>query len=169
MTQIASTQAPPLNQMFERLIATSSVSSVQPDRDESNLPVLEPVGDWLRAAGFRVELLELPGRPGKANLLGTLGNGPGGLVLAGHSDTVPYDAALWRHDPLRLTEAQGRLYGLGTSDMKSFLALAIEAARGLDPKRLHQPLMILATADEESAMHGARALTLAGRPLGRAA
>lgn len=167
MIHLPATQPPDLTLMIERLIATSSVSSVQPDRDESNLPVLEPLGDWLRAAGFRVELLELPGRPGKANLLGTLGSGPGGLVLAGHSDTVPYDAALWRHDPLRLTEDQGRLYGLGTSDMKSFLALAIEAARGLDPKRLHQPLMILATADEESAMHGARALTLAGRPLGR--
>jgi acetylornithine deacetylase len=51
--------------------------------------------------------------------------------------------------------------------MKSFLALAIEAARGLAARDLRQPLVILATADEESAMHGARALVAAGRPLGR--
>ncbi len=71
------------------------------------------------------------------------------------------------HDPLKLSEDAGRLYGLGTADMKSFLGLAIEAARGLKAKDLKQPLIILATADEESAMHGAHALVNAGRPLGR--
>jgi acetylornithine deacetylase len=114
-----------------------------------------------------VEILDIPGAPEKANLLATLGAGPGGLVLAGHTDTVPFDEPLWSQDPLKLTERDGRYYGLGTSDMKSFLALAIEAARGLDPARLKQPLMILATADEESTMQGARALAAAGRPLGR--
>ncbi len=167
MPATASAEPPELMSMLRTLIGTPSVSSVQPAWDQSNRPVLEPLADWLRAAGFRVEWLEIPGHPDKANLLGTLGSGPGGLVLAGHSDTVPFDAALWQHDPLKLTEDGGRLYGLGTADMKSFLALAIEAARGLDAKRLTQPLMILATADEESAMHGARALVAAGRPLGR--
>jgi acetylornithine deacetylase len=167
MIQIPSTEAPQLQAMLEQLIATPSVSSVQPAWDQSNRPVLERLAAWLDAAGFRVEWLEIPGHPDKANLLGTLGSGPGGLVLAGHSDTVPFDATLWQHDPLALTEDGGRLYGLGTSDMKSFLALAIEAARGLDASRLRHPLMILATADEESAMHGARALVAAGRPLGR--
>jgi acetylornithine deacetylase len=97
----------------------------------------------------------------------TLGSGPGGLVLSGHADTVPFDAHLWQHDPLKLSEDNGRFYGLGTADMKAFLALAIEAARGLSAADLKQPLIILATADEESAMHGARALVDAGRPLGR--
>jgi acetylornithine deacetylase len=111
--------------------------------------------------------MDVPGQPEKANLIATLGRGPGGLVLSGHADTVPFDAHLWRHDPLALTEADGRLYGLGTADMKAFLGLAIEAARGLDAADLARPLIILATADEESAMHGARALVDAGRPLGR--
>ena len=51
--------------------------------------------------------------------------------------------------------------------MKSFLALAAEAARGLRAQDLRRPLVILATADEESSMDGARALVAAGRPLGR--
>jgi acetylornithine deacetylase len=88
-------------------------------------------------------------------------------VLSGHADTVPFDAPLWQHDPLKLSEDGGRFYGLGTADMKSFLGIAIEAARGLSAADLKQPLIILATADEESAMHGARALVEAGRPLGR--
>ena len=161
------TQAPPLVTMLQGLIGTLSVSSVTPAFDHSNRPLIALLAGWLEAAGFRVEILEIPGHPDKANLLGTLGSGPGGLVLAGHTDTVPFDAPLWSHDPLKLTEADGRYYGLGTSDMKSFLALAIEAARGLSPADLKRPLMILATADEESAMTGARALVTAGRPLGR--
>jgi acetylornithine deacetylase len=167
MTHSPASEAPPLQTMLSGLISIPSVSSVSPTWDQSNRPVLEQLAHWLQAAGFRVEMLDIPGHPDKANLLGTLGDGPGGLVLAGHSDTVPFDQALWQHDPLRLTEEQGRLYGLGTSDMKSFLGLAIEAARGLDASLLKHPLMILATADEESAMHGARALVQAGRPLGR--
>jgi len=153
--------------MLQGLIGSLSVSSITPAFDHSNRPLIALMAGWLESAGFRVEVLEIPGHPDKANLLGTLGSGAGGLVLAGHTDTVPFDAPLWSYDPLKLTEADGRYYGLGTSDMKSFLALAIEAARGLNPADLTQPLMILATADEESAMTGARALVDAGRPLGR--
>ena len=160
-------QPPPLVQMLRGLIGNLTVSSITPGFDHSNRGLLAQLAGWLEGAGFRVEILDIPGQPDKANLLATLGQGPGGLVLAGHTDTVPFDAHLWRHDPLKLTEADGRYYGLGTSDMKSFLALAAEAARGLDPAELRQPLMILATADEESTMSGARALVDAGRPLGR--
>src|SRR5690606_16044950 len=45
----------------------------------------------------------------------------------------------------------------------------IEAVRGLQGQPLKQPLLVLATCDEESSMAGARALADAGRPLGRAA
>ncbi|WP_295579302.1 acetylornithine deacetylase [uncultured Lamprocystis sp.] len=162
-----SKQAPALLPMLQGLIGTLSVSSLAPAFDHSNRPLIDLLAGWLDAAGFRVEILPIPGHPGKTNLLATLGAGPGGLVLAGHTDTVPYDEPYWSYDPLALTEADGRYYGLGTSDMKSFLALAIEAARGLTPRDLTRPLMILATADEESSMTGARALVDTGRPLGR--
>lgn len=160
-------QVPDLQSMLEGLIAAPSVSSVNPETDQGNMAVIDVLAPWLEDAGFRVEIMNLPGQPAKANLIATLGAGPGGLVLSGHTDTVPYDAARWNHDPFKLTEDGGLFYGLGTSDMKSFLALAIEAARGLSAKDLKQPLTILATADEESSMSGARALVEAGRPLGR--
>ena len=167
MPQLSRQTAPTLRTMLEGLIATPSVSSVTPDWDQSNQPLLALLAGWLADAGFRVETLEIPGHPGKANLVATLGRGPGGLVLSGHADTVPFDAHLWQHDPLKLSEDSGRFYGLGTADMKAFFALAIEAARGLSAAELQRPLIILATADEESAMHGARALVDAGHPLGR--
>lgn len=169
MGKTTDSSAPPLREMLERLIATPSVSSVDPRLDQSNRPVLDLLANWCEAAGFRVELLSVPGQPDKGNLIATLGGGePGeGLVLSGHADTVPFDEHLWRHDPLRLTEADGRLYGIGTADMKSFLGLALEAARGFRATDLKRPLILLATADEESAMHGARALVELKRALGR--
>jgi len=81
--------------------------------------------------------------------------------------TVPYDQGRWSHDPFTLTRKHGRLYGLGTSDMKGFFALVVEAVRDLDLSTLTQPLTILATADEESSMHGAKALVTENRRLGR--
>jgi acetylornithine deacetylase len=160
-------QPPPLRAMLENLIALPTVSSVRPELNMGNRHLIDRLAEWLTDAGFRVEIMELPNQPDKANLIATLGTGPGGLVLSGHTDTVPYDAGRWRRDPFGITEENGRLYGLGTSDMKSFLALALEAARGLSAKDMQQPLTLLATADEESSMSGARALVQAGRPLGR--
>jgi acetylornithine deacetylase len=153
--------------MLARLIAIPSVSSVNPAFDQGNRDLVDEVAGWMASAGFAVEIIPIPGKPNKANVIGTLGQGPGGLVLAGHTDTVPCDEHRWTHDPFKLTEADGRLYGLGTSDMKSFIALALEAARGLDAAALKQPLILLATADEESSMAGAETLVRLGRPKAR--
>ena len=158
---------PTLKQQFAALLAAPSVSCTQPRLDQSNKLVIDLLASWLSELGFACELQEV--QPGKFNLLATLGTGPGGLVLAGHSDTVPYDEALWQSDPLKLTERDGRWYGLGSCDMKGFFALVIEAVRELHQQPFKQPLLILATCDEESSMSGARALADAGRPLGRAA
>ncbi len=162
-----SNNPPTLIEMMSALIATPSVSSVNTGWDQSNLAVIELLEGWLSSAGFKTEVMPIPDQPDKANLIATLGTGADGLVLAGHTDTVPFDGELWRYDPLKLTEADGRLYGLGTSDMKGFFALALEAARGLEAKQLKQPLIILATADEESSMSGAKALVDANRRMGR--
>jgi len=158
---------PPLKEQFAALIAAPSVSCTQPGWDQSNLAVIELLATWLGELGFSCEIQSVA--PGKANLLASLGSGPGGLVLAGHSDTVPFDAALWQSDPLRLSEQGDRWVGLGVCDMKGFFPLVIEAVRGLQGQPLQQPLLVLATCDEESSMSGARALADAGRPLGRAA
>ena len=158
---------PSLREQFAALIAAPSVSCTQPNWDQSNAPVIELLAAWLGDLGFTCETQQIA--PGKFNLLASYGSGPGGLVLAGHSDTVPFDAALWQTDPLKLSEVGDRWVGLGSCDMKGFFVLAIEAVRPLLDQPFQQPLLILATCDEESSMAGARALAAAGRPLGRAA
>ena len=158
---------PSLKDQFAALIAAPSVSCTQPALDQSNRAVIDLLASWLGDLGFACEIQQVT--PGKFNLLASRGSGPGGLVLAGHSDTVPYDPQLWHSDPLKLTETDGRWVGLGSCDMKGFFALVIEAVRPLLEHDFKQPLLILATCDEESSMSGARALAEAGRPLGRAA
>lgn len=162
-----SKSCPDLVTMLSQLIASPSVSCTQPDWDQSNLPVIELLEGWLSHLGFDTEVMPIAGRPGKANLIATLGKGPGGLVLSGHTDTVPFNAQRWQSDPFKLTEKENRFYGLGTCDMKGFFPIAIEAAKKFLDQSLKQPLIILATADEESSMSGARALATSGKPKAR--
>ncbi len=153
---------PRYKDFLRQLVAEPSVSCAVPSWDMSNQRVIEHLANWLEGLGFSCEIIPIPNHPGKFNLLATLGKGDGGLVFAGHSDTVPYDEHLWQSDPLELTEKEGRLYGLGATDMKGFFPAVLEAVKGLDARKLKQPIMLLATADEESSMSGARALVEAG-------
>ena len=138
---------PKLITQLNELVALPSVSSTNPRIDLSNKPVIDRLASWLEELGFACEIMAVPDHPGKYNLIATLGSGPGGLVLAGHTDTVPFDGHLWQQDPLKLTERDGRFYGLGSADMKGFFPIAIEAARTFIDQPLQQPLIILATAD----------------------
>lgn len=166
-SQPTNPQCPDILTMLAELISSPSVSCTHEALDQSNLGVIEKLESWLSDLGFKTEVMPVPGAPNKANLIATLGSGPGGLVLSGHTDTVPCNDELWSSDPFRLTERDNRFYGLGTCDMKGFFPLAITAAKAFLDKPLQQPLIILATADEESSMNGARALAEAGRPKAR--
>ena len=161
---------PPPLEMLKTLVGEPSVSCTDRERDQGNLGVVEHLAGWLEDLGFEVEVMPLPEKPGKGNLIARRGGGGGGgLVLAGHTDTVPCDEALWRDDPFSLLERDGRYYGLGSCDMKGFFPLALAAARRHADSKLAQPLTIVATADEESSMDGARYLAAQGIPKAAAA
>ena len=149
---------PATHDMLEKLISSPSVSSNHPHIDNSNLPVIHLLADWLDGMGFDVDIQVLPEQKNKANLIARLGSGDDGLVLSGHTDTVPCDESLWDYDPFKFTQVNNRYYGLGTSDMKSFFALVITALNDINIRKLNKPLILLATADEESSMSGAKAL-----------
>ena len=153
-------------EMLETLVAAPSVSCTDAERDQGNLGVVNHLANWLEDLGFDIEVLPLPNKPGKGNLVARRGasDGEGGIVLAGHTDTVPCDESLWRSDPFTLSEREGRFYGLGSCDMKGFFPLALAAAERHAEARLQRPLTIVATADEESSMDGARYLAERGIP-----
>jgi acetylornithine deacetylase len=73
------------------------------------------------------------------------------IAFAGHLDTVPDTG--WIRNPFELVMEDGRIYGLGTTDMKGPIAAFVTAAQSLDP--VAQPILIF-TADEEAGKQGVR-------------
>ncbi|EGI4490052.1 M20/M25/M40 family metallo-hydrolase, partial [Escherichia coli] len=147
---------PPFIEIYRALIATPSISATEEALDQSNADLITLLADWFKDLGFNVEVQPVPGTRNKFNMLASCGQGAGGLLLAGHTDTVPFDDGRWTRDPFTLTEHDGKLYGLGTADMKGFFAFILDALRDVDVTKLKKPLYILATADEETSMAGAR-------------
>jgi acetylornithine deacetylase len=114
--------APRALELAQTLVRINTVS------DNSNLPLIHFVRDELQKLGVRSRLSYNAERT-KANLFATLGEGkPAGLILSGHTDTVPWDGQAWTVDPLGAVVRDGRLYGRGSADMKSFIALALAHA-----------------------------------------
>ena len=152
---------PPFIELYRALIATPSISATDSALDQSNEALINLLAGWFADLGFRVEIQPVPDTRHKFNLLASIGEknigkGNGGLLLAGHTDTVPFDEGRWTRDPFTLTEHDNKLYGLGTADMKGFFAFILDAVRDIDASKLSKPLYILATADEETTMAGAR-------------
>lgn len=157
------TELETIKRRLATLVATPSVSSANPTIDLSNRPLVELLADWHADAGFETEIQTVNEAGTKVNLIARLGEGRGGLVLSGHTDTVPYNAELWTTDPFELSERDARLYGLGAADMKCFFPIVLAALAGIDRGSLRAPLTVFATADEESSMAGARCLLESGR------
>lgn len=150
------TKLPPFIELYRELIATPSISATESALDQSNETLINLLAGWFRDLGFTVEVQPVPGTRHKFNLLAKSGIGAGGLLLAGHTDTVPFDDGRWTRDPFTLTEHDNKLYGLGTADMKGFFAFILDSLRDVDVAKLQKPLYILATADEETTMAGAK-------------
>jgi acetylornithine deacetylase len=158
---------PKFDDMLTTLVSEPSISSTTPDIDRSNLRVIEHLANWLDGIGFNTELMPLPDNPKKANLIASYGpslDERGGLVLAGHTDTVPYDESKWQTDPFTVTERDDKLFGLGSCDMKGFFPVALEAVSTFLNHDLKAPITIVATSDEESSMAGARYLASKEQP-----
>lgn len=125
---------------------------------DSNLEMIAYASELLSALGARLSMtLDESGH--KANLFATLGpEGDGGIVLSGHSDVVPVEGQEWTSDPFAMREADGRLYGRGTCDMKGFIACTLAMAPHFAELDLKRPLHFAFTYDEEVGCFGARAL-----------
>jgi acetylornithine deacetylase len=162
-------QLPKIKQQLSTLISLPSISSTLDEYDMSNEGVINQLASWCESLGFKVDIQCVDEERKKFNMLATLGSGPGGLILSGHTDTVPCNIERWNSDPFKLEDKDNKFYGLGSCDMKGFFPLALTAVQEVDANTLKAPIFILATADEETSMTGARALASLGLPKARAA
>jgi acetylornithine deacetylase len=123
--------------------------------EQSNLALIECIADHLRTLQVPLRLTWDDERR-KANLFATLGPArAGGLVLSGHTDTVPWDGQDWQHEPLGATLHDGRLYGRGSADMKGWIGLVVAQARAWLEADLPHPLHFAFSYDEEVGGFGA--------------
>ena len=136
-------------EMLARLIAFDTTSA------RSNLALIDFVRDYLAGHGIESRLV-FDDQRSKANLYASLGpGGAGGVVLSGHTDVVPVAGQPWSADPFTLREANGRLYGRGTCDMKGFIALALSLVPEMLAAGLKKPIHIALSYDEELGCLGA--------------
>ena len=117
------------------------------------------LGALLERAGFRVAYHEFA--EARTSLIAHIGlaDGKPPICFTGHIDTVPLGAAKWTRDAFA-GEADGdRLYGRGSTDMKSGIAAFIVAACELAPELARGPgLVLVITAGEEIGCEGAKYL-----------
>jgi len=153
--------APETRALIERLIGFDTTSR------NSNLELIEFVVAYLAEHGVEAERVYNEERS-KANLFATIGpTDRGGIVLSGHTDVVPVDGQEWSSDPFAVEERDGRLYGRGTSDMKSFIAVVLATVPRLAKAKLATPVHLAFSYDEEVGCLGVRPLLaeLARRPV----
>ncbi len=128
---------------------------------ESNLALIEFARDYLDGYGVKSELV-FDETERKANLYATLGPADkSGILLSGHTDVVPVDGQDWHSDPFKATEKDGRLYARGSSDMKSFIAVALALVPDFLAAKLKTPIHLGLTYDEEVGCLGVRPLIAA--------
>lgn len=124
----------------------------------SNLDLIHCLRDELARLGVASRLSHDAGRT-KANLFATLGEGkPAGIILSGHTDTVPWDGQDWSVDPLAAVVRDGRLYGRGSADMKGFIATAVAHAQLFLESELPFAVHLAFSYDEEVGCFGVREL-----------
>lgn len=134
---------------ISRLVAFDTTSS------KSNLALVEDVETYL--AGFGVETFRVENDDAtKTNLYAVVGpKVPGGVVLSGHTDVVPVEGQDWSSDPWAVTEKDGKLYGRGVADMKSFSAIGLSLVPEMLKRGLKRPVIFALSYDEEIGCLGA--------------
>lgn len=136
-------------ELIEKLVSFPTVS------EDSNLPLIDFVHDYLSGWGIESHYVFNDDRQ-KANLYATVGpNVEGGIVLSGHTDVVPVAGQAWDTDPFNVVEKDGKLFGRGTADMKSFSAIGLSLVPEMLAAGLKRPIHFALSYDEEVACLGA--------------
>jgi succinyl-diaminopimelate desuccinylase len=127
------------------------------------------LGSLLESVGFQVRCYEFA--PQRTTIVARLSGMSDRLPLCftGHIDTVLLGATAWNYDPLAGEISGDKIYGRGSTDMKSGVAAMIAAATQLAQLQTPQAgLMLILTAGEETCCQGAYHLASLDDALGEA-
>ena len=139
-------------ELAQTLVRMDTVSA------NSNLVLIHFIRDALKKLGV-TSRLTFNAEKTKANLFATLGEGkPSGVILSGHTDTVPWAGQDWSVDPLSGVVRDGKLFGRGSADMKSFIALAVAHAALFLESKAPFAIHLAFSYDEEVGCFGVKDL-----------
>lgn len=150
--EIMTKPSPKSREWIDRLIGFPTVSR------DSNLALIHHVRDYLTELGIESQLIHDESGQ-KANLYATVGpKDRPGIMLSGHTDVVPIDGQDWSSDPFVVSEREGKLYGRGVADMKSFIAVVLSSLPRFLEEPLAIPIHLAFSYDEEVGCLGVRRL-----------
>ena len=144
-------------ELVSALIRFDTSNTGEPETTRGEAECAQWVAGQLREVGYEPEYLE-SGAPGRANVFVRLpGADParGALLIHGHLDVVPAEAADWSVHPFSGAVSDGYVWGRGAVDMKDMCGMMLAVARhfkraGIVPPR---DLVFAFVADEE---HGGK-------------
>ncbi|RYX96078.1 MAG: acetylornithine deacetylase [Comamonadaceae bacterium] len=144
--------SPQALELIQALVRMNTVSH------HSNLALIEFVEAELKRLGIRSRIT-MNAEKTKANLFATLGDGkPAGIILSGHTDTVPWDGQDWTVDPLSAIVRDGKLLGRGSCDMKGFIGMALAHAADFMNSPAPFAVHLALSYDEEVGCMGVKGL-----------
>jgi succinyl-diaminopimelate desuccinylase len=135
--------------------------TINPPGNES--PCARYLGGILEAAGFETRYVSMG--ENRENLIAWIAGSAAKLPIcfSGHTDVVPLGVAPWSVAPFGGDISDGRIYGRGSSDMKSGVAAFVTAVVKLAPRLTGTPGVVLViSAGEERGCEGANFLVRQG-------
>ncbi|MCA9743244.1 MAG: M20 family metallopeptidase [Deferribacteres bacterium] len=139
--------------------------TVNPPGDE--LACAQFIGKMLESGGFQVKYYEFDHN--RTSLIASIDGAKNvpPLCFTGHIDVVPLGKSDWSKSPFRGEIESGKLYGRGSSDMKSGVAAMVLAAMDLARRpALQAGIKLVITAGEERCCQGANYLASLPNVLG---
>ncbi len=146
------------------LIRIDTSNPIRPER-----PAAEYVAEKLAEAGLEPKIFESD--PGRASVVARFeGTDPSAdaLLVHGHLDVVPADAADWSVDPFTGEVKDGLVWGRGAVDMKDMDAMTLAVVRRMlrEGRRPRRDVVLAFLADEEAGgNYGAKFLAAKHREL----
>lgn len=139
-------------EMIKKLVAFDTTSR------NSNLALMQFIQDYLKDLDINSTLIKDKSEE-KANLYATVGpKDVSGIMLSGHTDVVPVDGQNWDTEPFEAIEKNNKIFGRGTCDMKSFIAVVLAMLPQFINRELKIPLHLAFSFDEEVGCIGVRSL-----------
>ena len=144
--------------LLQRLI---QIKSGNPPGNEDRIAAF--IKAYLFQKGINVT--QLPLEAGRSSLVARIpGKQPGSVVLCGHMDTVNAHEEKWTVPPFAGQIKEDRIWGRGSADMKSGVAVILELAKLITQNKFtpRKDLALVFTADEEQGYRGARSVVQSG-------